>query len=226
MVFSKVCLQPKKVHQTKQPIWSDINSAKTADPELCVQFAYSIEWTLSRKQTQVVSVEDRWRYIWDIINNLAMSSFGRKKRRNQDWYEANLTELEPILRTKREALLNYRKDSSVKYLGAFRRVRCNTQRMARCCTSDYWRNLCQNIQHCSDSGNVHVMYEGIKVSFGLYINKVATLKSRVGEVFNDHSNLMEWWAKHFGGLYSTENLIPDTFLNNTHARIRPIFNGE
>ena len=59
MVINKVCLQRKKVHQTKQPRKPNINSNKTADPELSTQFADSIEWTILGNQTQVASVEDK-----------------------------------------------------------------------------------------------------------------------------------------------------------------------
>ena len=57
MVINKACLQPKKVTWTKQPSWPNINPAKTADPELCMQFVNSIEQTISANQTQMVSME-------------------------------------------------------------------------------------------------------------------------------------------------------------------------
>ena len=98
MVISRVHLQSAKVDQTKQPRWLCINSAKTADPELCAQFVDSFEWTLLANQTQAVSGQDRWSFIWDTIHNIAMASFGRKGRSNQDWFEANLSKLEPVIK--------------------------------------------------------------------------------------------------------------------------------
>ena len=65
MMMSRVCLQLKKVHQTKQTRWPHINSAKTADPELPAQFVESIEWTLLANK----SVEDGRTYIWDVQGN-------------------------------------------------------------------------------------------------------------------------------------------------------------
>ena len=43
-------------------------------------------------------------------------SSGRKERRNQDWFDASLSELEPTIKAKRKALLNYKKDPSAKTL--------------------------------------------------------------------------------------------------------------
>ena len=74
-----------------------------------------------------------------------------------------------------------------------------------------------NIQHCADSGNVHGMYEGMKVAFRPCISKVAALKSRAGEVISDCSKMMEWWAAHYMNMYSTENIISYTALDNTPA---------
>ena len=106
-------------------------------------------------QTQVKSVEDRWSFIWYTVHCKTMSLFGRKERRNQDQFEANLSELEPTIKAKREALLNIKKDpSGKKNLGALCCTRGNAQRMTRCYTNYYWQNLCLNIQHCARSGNV------------------------------------------------------------------------
>ena len=45
MIIINDCMQSKKVHLTKQPRWPCISSAKTAHPELSMQFFDSIEWT-------------------------------------------------------------------------------------------------------------------------------------------------------------------------------------
>ncbi|XP_047496567.1 uncharacterized protein LOC125044159 [Penaeus chinensis] len=56
-------------------------------------------------------------------------------------------------------------------------ARKDAQRIARCCANDYWLNLCQDIKHAADLGNVRRMYEGIKKASGPSTIKTAPLKS-------------------------------------------------
>ena len=99
--------------------------------------------------------------------------------------------------------------------------------MARCCTNDYWQNLCKNIQHYVDSGNLYGMYEGMKVAFGPYINKVVPMKFRLERSSMTASN---WWGSGHSRrpvLHRKQHLwhCPwQHFCSAHHGRIIPISN--
>jgi hypothetical protein len=115
----------------------------------------------------------RWKSIRDTIYDAAIAAFGKKEGKNPDWFNANLQELEPVLATKRSALLAYRKSPCEKTLSALRTARSNAQRIARRCANDYWLQLCESIQRSADCGNVRGMYDGIKKAVGPTVKKTA-----------------------------------------------------
>ena len=60
-------------------------------------------WNAPRTEQDAVG---RWTFIIDIIYNAAITTFGKREGQNPDWFNANLQELEPVLKTTRPALLD------------------------------------------------------------------------------------------------------------------------
>ncbi len=212
LVGSKVRLYPKQIHNSKQKGRPRINTALTSVPEVCTRFARAIEDAL--KDCPVNSAEERWSHIRDAIYNSAMTTFGKRVKKNPDWFEAGIIELEPAITAKRTALLNYKYEPSDKALAALRKARNDTQRIARKCANDYWLNLCQSIQLSADCGNIHAMYEGMKTAFGPSTFKITPLRSAIGDVITDRGKQMERWAEHYQQLYSRENIVTDAGLES------------
>ncbi|XP_062614292.1 uncharacterized protein LOC134276017 [Saccostrea cucullata] len=215
LVGSKVRLQPKRIHRSKQKGRPRINTARTAMPDVCARFVDSIEEALRNCPTS--SADERWNYIRDAIYTSAMDTFGKRVRQNPDWFEAGITELEPAITAKRNALLNYKRGPSEKTLAELRKARNDAQRIARRSANDYWLNLCKGIQHSADCGNIRAMYEGMKKVFGPSIIKTAPLKTVSGDIITDRGKQMERWAEHYQELYSRENVVSVTAVENTNA---------
>ncbi len=116
-----------------------------------------------------------------------MTTFSKRVKKNPDWFEAGIIELEPAITAKRTALLDYKRKPSEKALAALRKARNDAQRIARKCANDYWLNLCQSIQLSADCGNIRAMYEGMKKAFGPSTIKITPLKSATGDIITDHS---------------------------------------
>ncbi|XP_037789963.1 uncharacterized protein LOC119585364 [Penaeus monodon] len=181
MVGSEIRLQPKRIHQSKQEGRPRINTSKTAIPDLCERFTNSIEDAL--KNCPGGNTEERWSHIHDFIYNSAMDTFGKRERQNPDWFEAGIAELEPAIEAKRAALINHKREPSVKSLAALRKARNDAQRIVRRCANDYWISLCESIQLSADCGNIR----GIQSEDGVYIHtrsdgslfKLARLRAKI-----------------------------------------------
>ena len=117
-----------------------------------------------------------------------MSTFGKRKRQNTDWFEVGIAELEPVIAAKQAALLDYKRKLSDKTFAALRKARNNAQRIARRLAYDYWLNLCQSIQLSVDCGNIRAMYDAKKKAFGPSAAKTASLKSAAGGIITDQAN--------------------------------------
>ena len=206
-------LQPKQIHRSKQKGQPKINTAKTSVPELKERFADTIQEALSNYPTS--STEARWNHIRDATFKTAVDTFGKRERKNPDWFEDDAGELEPVIASKRQALLNYKQDPREKTLAALRKARGDAQHIARQCANNYWQNLCQDIQRSANCGNVRAMYEGMKKAFGPSAIKTAPLKSSSGEVITNRAKQMERWAEHYTELYSRETVVTDKAVEKT-----------
>ena len=100
------------------------------------------------------------------VYNSAIISYGKRERKNADWYEANWEEMESVTEAKRKALLEYKAVPSPGTLHALRNAKKNAQKTARHCANIYWLKLCNSIQTAADTGDARGMYEGIKKAIG------------------------------------------------------------
>ena len=79
LVRSKVRLRPKKFHHSERSGLLRINTATTVVPELCAQFAESVETALEGQQA-AETTEERWSLLRGTIRSAALSIFGSENR--------------------------------------------------------------------------------------------------------------------------------------------------
>ena len=150
---------------------------------------------MKRNGIEIEIAEENWNTLRDIIYDTALTSYGKKQRKNTDWYEAHITLMEPVIDTKRSALINFKRDPSQMNKTALRAARNKAPQTARHCANNYWLQLCQSIHTSSDTGNIRSMYDGIKKATGPTTKKTAPLKAKSGEVITDSNKQMERWVK-------------------------------
>ena len=113
-----------------------------------------------------------------------MAAFGKKERKNADWFEAYWEEMQPVTEAKRKAMLAHKQNRSSSTRDALSAARSKTQQTARLCANEYWQNLLQLAEECSHAKG---MYEGIKTATGPTTVKTAPLQSKTSEVITDQS---------------------------------------
>ncbi|XP_078661585.1 uncharacterized protein LOC144905710 [Branchiostoma floridae x Branchiostoma belcheri] len=213
LVCCTVRLRLKKIHRAKPPGKIRIDASKTRILAKAHQFAEALEDSLLAKPA-VGSAEQKWSYLRDILHRTALSVFGRKQGKTQDWFEAYANDLNVVIEEKRTTLLEHKRSPSQQTLQALRTARSKVQCMARQCANKFWLDLCQSIQSAAESGNIRGMYEGIKKAVGPTTNKSAPLKSLSGETITDREKQMERWLEHYSELYSRENTINESALDS------------
>ena len=206
---SKVRLRPKNFHRAKRSALPRINMATTMVPELCAQFAESVVTALEG-QRAAENTEERWCLLWDTIHSTALSIFGKKERRNRDWYDESLPVMEPAMSAKRDALKNYKREPSNNNLAALRTARNEAQRTARYCANQYWHS----IQEAADKGNTRGVYEGMKKALGPSARKTAPLKSSTGDASQIAASRWTEWTEHYQDLYLRESVVTEAALNS------------
>jgi len=215
LVCSTLHLRAKPFHTARQKMTPKINTARTKNPQLCEEFRSALDTALlncpSENSTRI------WDFIQKATYKTAMDSFGKKQRKQEDWFEENYEILAPLLEAKRKAYQHQKAHPSPSATAAYKATRSDAQRAARKCANDYWSSLAEQIQRSSDTGNLKEMYKGIKTAFGPTANKTAPLKSLSGELITDRKQQLERWVQHYEALYSTENQVTSEALQSIES---------
>ena len=210
LVCSKVRLQPRRFHRSKPSCHPRINTARMSSHTKVEEYATSLKEALQDPPEQDATT--RWHELRDAIYNTAMATFGKVQRASKDWFNAHLTEMEPLIEAKRKAFLKYKKDPCTQTLSALKRARSDAQRAARQCANAYWQSLCERIQRSAQSGNMKGVYDGIREALGPSKKGVAPLKSLTGMPLTDRTEQMARWVEHYSNLYSQATSVSDAAL--------------
>ena len=210
LVGCKVRMLLKKKHRAKPPGNPRIDTSRTQNLETVALFNKNLKNVLPEKLEG--NAQQKWTVLGKVIHSQAIETFGRKKRKTQDWYEENSNVLNPILERKRKALIEHKKNPTEASKQSLKLAQDELRATARRCANRYWINLCQEIQQASDTGNIRGVYEGIKKAVGPMPKKTAPIKNLNGEVIKDKAEQMERWVEHYSELYSRENQVTDAAL--------------
>ena len=102
LIATKVKLKPKKFYHSKRKGQPRINISKTAYPEKNQEFNERLGETLNTAQGNAEqSAEDSWNSLRNAIYSTAVLTYGKKERKNKDWFEAGITQMEPVIEAKR-----------------------------------------------------------------------------------------------------------------------------
>ena len=164
------------------------------------------------------NAQNRWNTSEMLSTTLPCPPSAKKPSKSANWFEAHSEEMTPVIEAKRNALTAYKGNPSDENLKILRTARSKVKQRARQCASDYWLQLCSQIQIAADTGNIKAMYDGIKQALGPTQKKPAPLKSATGEVIQDREQQMERWVEHYTELYARENVVTEDALNAIEYR--------
>ena len=80
-------LQSQRIHLSKKEGKSHIDTSQTWHHEKVDQFVTELEDALPGATS--TSATERWEHLRDTVYNAAMSTFGKKKGKSRDWFEAH-----------------------------------------------------------------------------------------------------------------------------------------
>ncbi|KAG6932534.1 craniofacial development protein 2, partial [Chelydra serpentina] len=106
LVCSKMKLQPKKIHRSRPEGKPRIDVSKTAHPDKAEKFTHELSEVLNCIPPSGCAKE-RWDHIRDAVHSTAMKVFGKKRKMNNDWFEANSATLTPAIEERRAVHLEY-----------------------------------------------------------------------------------------------------------------------
>ncbi|CAM4709419.1 unnamed protein product [Leuciscus chuanchicus] len=201
LVRCKIKLNPKRIHLSSPKPSPTFDILATKSKEICQQFQASLQakFVLSAP-TQDATLA--WLRFRNIVRDCALSSFGRRTRKQPDWFRCYADTLLPSLANKRAARLAVKQDSSPHTIAHWKQTRSEVQRLTREAKHLYWESICRRVEHCSATGNTGGMYQGLKQALGPPVKKSSPLRSATGEILTNLDDQLNRWVEHYSSLYA------------------------
>ena len=90
---------------------------------------------------QELDTDDHIQNIRDTTHAAVLQAFGKKELKRQDWYNANIAILQPLIEEKRDALQDYQRNLSPRSLEALREARSCAKEECKHRANNYWMSL-------------------------------------------------------------------------------------
>ena len=212
-----VKVTPKRLHYTRKKCQPRINTSQTLDPDKNVLLIQHLGETLISDASQ--SAVDRWNSLRTTIYNTAVLTYGKKERKNTDWFEESVSTLVPVIVAKCDALIMYKSIPSQQNHQVLKAVHslAPPPQKKKNRTPLRQRLLTPAVKQHPNGllvGNIRAMYEGIKQATGKPTKRSAPLKSKTGDVIKDKKKQMSQWVEHYLDIYSRENSVTQEALDS------------
>lgn len=204
LVRCKLRMTTKKIHLSRPKPLPVVNILTTKVGGNVQRFQESLSKAFLDSPAPSNEPAACWTRLSSTVSKCAYDTFGKRTRRQPDWFRVSADILIPALEAKRSARLAFISNPRHSTRAAFQAAKCNMQREVRSALQRYWEDLSARIVACSESGNIHGMYEGIKEALGPTPKKTAPLLSSDGHVLSELPDQLDRWVEHYSSLYSQE----------------------
>ena len=128
LVITKVTLRAKKLYHVRNHTKVRINAAATSIPEKAAKFQDLLNSKL--RDCSDLEAKECWNQVRDTTLAAAIQGFGTTKVKSQDWFDANIVTLQPLIEAKRDLLLEHHKNPTLESLAILRLARSHQQILA------------------------------------------------------------------------------------------------
>jgi len=207
MLLSKLKfkISSKPIHHiVKPPRKLDTDQLQNADA--CAAYRDSVRNGLSRTP-QANDVNEEWNNIKTVVETAASGTLGYKKRKHEDWFYDNITEIEAAVEAKRSARLDYEahKNSGAKKKSA-RDAKAACQTLIREKQNCWWIRKAEEIQSYADTMDLKNFHSATKKLYGPIPSCTGALLSSDNEtVLTNPTDILNRWKEHFSELLNRDS---------------------
>ena len=213
LVVAKMNILPRKTNGKRNTPGKpklDISRVKTKTLEQ--SYNKTLRTALDSKPEGSTTNEGKWKHIRNSIYESASSTFGKRRKKQNDWFNASVHTLQPAIDSKRKANLANKKKATRATFQDAKEARKTTRRLVRRAANFYWTDLAERIQYAAENGNIRALYEGIKEATGPTKKKSAPLKTKDGTTITNKDEQMSRWAEHYCELLGSQTKVTEEAL--------------
>jgi len=220
LIRSKVAIPfvPKKMtSRVKMPKKMDVSSLKSQS---------KVQEVSSKLDEHLLShsiegdIETSWKTMRDCIYETASDVLGFVKRKHQDWFDENDSDIQDLLdamHTSHRIWISDKKSLAKK--GAYLHAKRESQRRLRTLKETWWRQKAKELQTAADTHNAKAFYEGLKAVYGPKTSGNSPIySSDNSELFTDRDKILKRWAEHFQSVLNHESTIDSDVIESLTQR--------
>ena len=158
--------------------------------------------------------ETLWATLKTAILQSSVEVLGFSMKKNKNWFDENDQEIQQLLGRKKSVHQAHLAQPSypVKKV-AFRAACSNLQRKLQIIQNEWWTNLAEKTQLCTDTGDYRGFHEALKAVYGPSRQVVSPLRSTDGQaLLTDKASILNRWAEHFQTLFSAVRTVDDSTI--------------
>lgn len=217
------CKARFKIHQPLRKksscIKKKLNVSKlkcnTTQTEISSQLAHSLaNWSPDKSSAEVA-----WSSFRDTVFTSAEASLGYSKKKHQDWFDQNDTEILQLINKKRAAHVAWLcdKSSSEKH-ALFKKLRGQVQAQTRALKDSWWAEKAEEIQDHANKNQTKEFFSGLKSLFGPPSCATTPIRNSEGTLLTDKKDILNQWTLHFSSLLNRTSNVTKEALDSIPQR--------
>ena len=161
LVRSKLLVAPCKFFRSSTKCSPSINTAAMKNDSSTSLFK-SLLSVKAMPDYPGTNVEDAWSKFRSLVMGSAVSAFGRRQKRQPNWFRESANVLIPAVEARREARLQLKTQNTRAAKAILLTAKANVQWLFRAALRDFWTKITTEVQRCSEVGDLRGVYNGIE----------------------------------------------------------------
>ncbi|KAL3059301.1 hypothetical protein OYC64_011261 [Pagothenia borchgrevinki] len=152
--------------------------------------------------------EKHWGTLSPAIMNSCKNILGQKKRRHQDWYDENDTEIQQLIDIKRQTFITWQNNIHCKVKRAgHAKAKAAVQTQVRKLKNQWWTKKALEIQQLADSGDTRGFFDATRAVYGPSYCRLTPFRSKDGLLLlKDKDARANRWKEHYKDLLNRDTI--------------------
>ncbi len=152
--------------------------------------------------------EKHWGTLSTAIMNSCKNILGHKKRRHQDWYDENDTEIQQLINIKRQTFITWQNNIHCKVKQATHaKAKAAIQTLVRKLKNQWWTKKALEIQQLADSRDTRGFFDATRAVYGPSYRCLTPLRSKDGLLLlKDKDAIANRWKEHYKDLLNRDTI--------------------
>lgn len=161
-------------------------------------------------------VEASWKSLRDIVYSTSLEVLGLPKRKHQDWFDENNTEIQLLIdqmHNSHKSWLNDRSSSSKRTV--YRECKGMVQKSLRQMKECWWSAKATELQEAADRKDARAFYEGLKKVYGPKESGTSPVLSSDGKTLHtDKAQILARWKEHFEYVLNSDSVVDEDVIDS------------